>query len=63
MQTKCRSSGATVISFCAVWPTVTMWMPLVDAMPEMGTLRFATGSHRELYLGDLPIRSESLSRR
>jgi len=49
------------------WPldtsdTVTMWMPLVDVTPEMGTLRFATGSHRELYLGDLPISNESEAR-
>jgi hypothetical protein len=49
------------------WPldtsnTVTMWMPLVDVTPEMGTLRFATGSHREGYLGDLPISSDSEAR-
>jgi ectoine hydroxylase-related dioxygenase (phytanoyl-CoA dioxygenase family) len=39
-----------------------MWMPLVGVTPEMGTLRFATGSHREGYLGDLPISSESEAR-
>jgi ectoine hydroxylase-related dioxygenase (phytanoyl-CoA dioxygenase family) len=46
------------------WPldtvhTVTMWMPLVDVTPEMGTLRFVTGSQHQGYLGDLPISNES----
>jgi hypothetical protein len=49
------------------WPldtdnTVTMWMPLVDVTPEMGTLRFASGSHRNGYLGDLPISDQSEAR-
>jgi Phytanoyl-CoA dioxygenase (PhyH) len=49
------------------WPldtsnTVTMWMPLTDVTPEMGTLRFATASHSEGYLGDLPIGNESEAR-
>jgi len=49
------------------WPldttdTVTMWMPLVDVTPDMGTLRFATGSHPQGYLGDLPISNESEAR-
>jgi len=46
------------------WPldtdnTVTMWMPLVNVTPEMGTMRFASGSHRDGYLGDLPISDHS----
>jgi ectoine hydroxylase-related dioxygenase (phytanoyl-CoA dioxygenase family) len=46
------------------WPldtddTVTMWMPLIDVSPEMGTMHFASGSHRDGYLGDLPISDES----
>jgi ectoine hydroxylase-related dioxygenase (phytanoyl-CoA dioxygenase family) len=46
------------------WPldtdnTVTMWMPLVDASPEMGTMRFASGSHLDGYLGDMPIGDDS----
>ena len=46
------------------WPldtdsTVTMWMPLVDLSPEMGTMRFASGSHLEGYLGDMPISDDS----
>lgn len=46
------------------WPlatnhTITMWMPLVDVTPEMGTLHFASGSHREGYLGDMPISDNS----
>lgn len=46
------------------WPlvtdhTLTMWMPLVDVTPEMGTMHFASGSHRDGYLGDLPISDES----
>jgi ectoine hydroxylase-related dioxygenase (phytanoyl-CoA dioxygenase family) len=46
------------------WPlatdhTLTMWMPLVDVTPEMGTMHFASGSHRSGYLGDLPISDES----
>jgi len=46
------------------WPldsdkTITLWMPLVYAAPEMGTLRFASGSQREGYLGELPISDES----
>ena len=46
------------------WPldtdnTVTMWMPLVAVSPEMGSMRFASGSHRAGYLGDMPIGDES----
>ena len=46
------------------WPLdtvhcITMWMPLVDASEEMGTLIFASGSQREGYLGDLPISDAS----
>lgn len=46
------------------WPldtdkAITMWMPLVDVSPEMGTLRFASGSHRDGYLGDVPISDDS----
>ncbi len=46
------------------WPldtdkTITLWMPLVDAEAEMGTMRFASGSHSVGYLGDLPISDES----
>jgi hypothetical protein len=42
------------------WPlatddTVTMWMPLVDVTPGMGTMHFASGSHKDGYLGDMPI--------
>jgi ectoine hydroxylase-related dioxygenase (phytanoyl-CoA dioxygenase family) len=33
------------------WPlatdqTITLWMPLVDVTPDMGTMHFASGSHR-----------------
>lgn len=43
------------------WPldtdrTVTMWMPLVDVPAEVGSMTFATGSHK---LGDLRGRSIS----
>ncbi|MCA1946670.1 MAG: phytanoyl-CoA dioxygenase family protein, partial [Armatimonadetes bacterium] len=31
--------------------TITMWMPLVDATPEMGTMMFADGSHRDGFIG------------
>jgi len=46
------------------WPlvtdhTITMWMPLVDVTPEMGTMHFASGSHQNGYLGDRPISDES----
>jgi ectoine hydroxylase-related dioxygenase (phytanoyl-CoA dioxygenase family) len=46
------------------WPldtrnTLTMWMPLVDVTAEMGTMHFASGSHREGYLGDMPISDAS----
>ncbi len=46
------------------WPlatdkTVTMWMTLADIDAEMGTLRFASGSHHGGYLGDIPISDES----
>jgi ectoine hydroxylase-related dioxygenase (phytanoyl-CoA dioxygenase family) len=46
------------------WPldgvkTVTLWMPLVDATQEMGTMRFATGSQNLGYLGPLNISDES----
>jgi hypothetical protein len=42
--------------------TITMWMPLTDAEPEMGIMRFASGSHREGYLGDMPISDDSEAR-
>ncbi len=46
------------------WPldtdkTVTMWMPLLDIAPEVGTLSFARGSHREGFLGNIPISDKS----
>lgn len=46
------------------WPlatdkTITMWMTLADISAEMGTLRFASGSHVAGYLGDIPISDES----
>ena len=46
------------------WPlatdkTITMWMTLADINADMGTLRFASGSHAEGYLGDIPISDES----
>ena len=49
------------------WPldtnnTITMWMPLIDVSPEMGVMRFASGSHRSGYLGDAPIGDESEQR-
>ncbi|HZO90205.1 MAG TPA: phytanoyl-CoA dioxygenase family protein [Chthonomonadaceae bacterium] len=46
------------------WPldtnnTVTMWMPLVDVSPEMGPITFASGSHKEGFLGHIAISDES----
>lgn len=46
------------------WPldgarTLTMWMALTDCTPEMGTMRFATGSHALGDIGLLPISDES----
>ena len=46
------------------WPlatdkTITMWMTLADIKADMGTLRFASGSHAEGYLGDIPISDDS----
>ncbi len=46
------------------WPlatnhTITMWMTLADIDANMGTLRFASGSQAEAYLGDIPISDES----
>ncbi len=46
------------------WPlatknTITMWMTLADIKADMGTLRFASGSQAEGYLGDIPISDES----
>jgi ectoine hydroxylase-related dioxygenase (phytanoyl-CoA dioxygenase family) len=46
------------------WPvdtdhTLTMWMPLIDVTPEMGTMVFASGSQETGYIGDLPISDKS----
>jgi ectoine hydroxylase-related dioxygenase (phytanoyl-CoA dioxygenase family) len=46
------------------WPldtdkTITMWMPLIDLAPEVGSMTFASGSHRLGYLGEVPISDES----
>jgi ectoine hydroxylase-related dioxygenase (phytanoyl-CoA dioxygenase family) len=46
------------------WPldtdkTITMWMPLIDVPPSIGTMTFVSGSHREGYLGEYSISDES----
>ncbi|MFQ5698687.1 MAG: phytanoyl-CoA dioxygenase family protein [Myxococcota bacterium] len=46
------------------WPldtphTITLWMPLRDVPPEVGSMRFASGSHRLGSLADLPISDAS----
>ncbi|MDQ1372755.1 MAG: hypothetical protein QOJ09_93 [Actinomycetota bacterium] len=46
------------------WPldtdkTITMWMPLVDVPPEVGTMTFVSGAHRLGYLGEYEISDES----
>ena len=46
------------------WPlatnkTITMWMTLADIDAGMGALQFASGSHVDGYLGDIPISDES----
>ena len=46
------------------WPLdtdqmITMWMPLVPVPAEVGSMTFASGSHRLGYLGDLPISDQS----
>jgi len=46
------------------WPLetehmITMWMPVVPVSAEMGPPRFASGSHRLGFLGDLPISDQS----
>lgn len=47
-----------------VWPIdaergITLWVPLMDITPEMGTLTFASGSHRYGRLVDADISDES----
>ena len=46
------------------WPldtnqSITMWMPMVDVSQEMGPIGFASGSHKNGYLGDILISDES----
>jgi ectoine hydroxylase-related dioxygenase (phytanoyl-CoA dioxygenase family) len=46
------------------WPLATdqamgMWMPLVDVTPEMGSILYASGSHREGFVGQYAISDES----
>lgn len=46
------------------WPfesdqTITMWMPLIDVPAEIGTMTFASGSHRLRDLGSYHISDES----
>ncbi|MCZ8517676.1 phytanoyl-CoA dioxygenase family protein [Paenibacillus filicis] len=46
------------------WPletehTITMWMPLVDISEEMGSMTFASGSHKSGYISKLVISDES----
>jgi ectoine hydroxylase-related dioxygenase (phytanoyl-CoA dioxygenase family) len=40
-------------------PTITMWMPMVDVPPEIGTMTFASGSHLERSLRGPGISDES----
>jgi len=45
------------------WPldcqTTTMWMPMVEATTEMGTMKFATGTQRDGYIEAIGISDES----
>ena len=46
------------------WPldtdkTITMWMPLVDVPPEVGSMTFVSGSQRLGYLGEFDISDRS----
>jgi ectoine hydroxylase-related dioxygenase (phytanoyl-CoA dioxygenase family) len=46
------------------WPldtanTITMWMPLVDIPDEVGSMTFASGSHKKGYINKLEISDES----
>jgi ectoine hydroxylase-related dioxygenase (phytanoyl-CoA dioxygenase family) len=46
------------------WPldtdrTITMWLPLLDVELQMGSMIFASGSHRATGLGDLIISAET----
>ena len=46
------------------WPldttnTITMWMPLVDVSQSMGTMHFASGSHRDGFAGHFEISDAS----
>jgi ectoine hydroxylase-related dioxygenase (phytanoyl-CoA dioxygenase family) len=46
------------------WPldsdhSITMWMPLMDADEQMGTMTFASGSHKEGFLGHIEISDRS----
>lgn len=38
---------------------ITMWMPLTDVTPEMGSLVYASGSHKLGYLGEFEASEES----
>ena len=40
-------------------PTITMWMPLADLRPEVGSMEFVSGTHLEGNLVDLGISDES----
>jgi ectoine hydroxylase-related dioxygenase (phytanoyl-CoA dioxygenase family) len=46
------------------WPigtdhTITLWMPLVDIAQEVGSMTFASGTHRKGYISKLMISDES----
>ncbi|MBV9253859.1 MAG: phytanoyl-CoA dioxygenase family protein [Actinobacteria bacterium] len=46
------------------WPfddnkTITMWMPLIDVPAEIGSMTFASGSHKLGHVADVPISDES----
>ena len=48
------------------WPLdtdrmITIWIPLVDITPEMGALRFATGSHRYPFTDELGISEQAMA--
>jgi ectoine hydroxylase-related dioxygenase (phytanoyl-CoA dioxygenase family) len=46
------------------WPldtdhTITMWMPMIDVPAELGSMTFASGSHKLGFLGEFEISDES----